>query len=86
MAQNTCGDAKTDHLRIVGLLEEALDFACKILAKDGVFVGKIFQGGAGGELLQKFKNNFATVKHFKPESSRKESAENYIVALGFKGE
>ncbi|MES2677623.1 MAG: RlmE family RNA methyltransferase [Pseudomonadota bacterium] len=85
MAENTCGDAQTDHMRIVGLLEEALDFACQILAKDGVFVGKIFQGGAGGELLKLFREKFTTVKHFKPDSSRKESAENYIVAMGFKG-
>jgi 23S rRNA (uridine2552-2'-O)-methyltransferase len=85
MATNSCGDARTDHLRIVGLLEEALDFACQVLQKDGVFVGKIFQGGAGGELLAKFKEYFTSVKHFKPDSSRKESAENYIVALGFKG-
>lgn len=84
MAENTCGDHQTDHMRIVGLLEEVLDFAVKILEKDGIFVGKIFQGGAGGELLKRFKDNFETVKHFKPDSSRKESAENYIVAIGFK--
>ncbi|MFT5703840.1 MAG: 23S rRNA (uridine2552-2'-O)-methyltransferase [Rickettsiales bacterium] len=86
MAENCCGDAKTDHLRIVDLLERALDFSCQILEKDGVFVGKIFQGGAGRELLERFKINFEVVKHFKPDSSRKESAENYIVAMGFKGE
>lgn len=85
MAQNTCGDHQTDHLRIVGLLEEALDFAIQILAKDGCFVGKIFQGGAQGELLKKFRENFENVKHFKPDSSRKESSENYIIAIGFKG-
>lgn len=85
MAENTCGDAKTDHLRIVGLLEAALDFSFKILAKDGIFVGKIFQGGASADLLKQFRQNFKTVKHFKPKSSRKESAENYIVAIGFKG-
>ncbi len=84
MAENTCGDAQTDHLRIVDLLEEALNFSCQILAKDGVFVGKIFQGGASGELLKKFKEHFTIVKHFKPNSSRKESAENYIIAIGFK--
>jgi 23S rRNA (uridine2552-2'-O)-methyltransferase len=84
MAANTCGDAKTDHLRIVGLLEEVLDFSKQVLAEDGIFIGKIFQGGAGSDLLQKFKQSFTTVKHFKPESSRKESAENYIIALGFK--
>ncbi len=84
MAANTCGDAKTDHLRIIGLLEEVLDFSQQVLAQGGIFVGKIFQGGAGEELLKKFKQNFTVVKHFKPDSSRKESAENYIVAIGFK--
>ena len=84
MASNSCGDAKTDHLRIVAMLEEVLDFAFKVLNENGSFVCKIFQGGAGGELLKKIKQNFATVKHFKPESSRKESVENYIIALGFK--
>lgn len=85
MAANTCGDAQTDHLRIIGMLEETLDFATKVLAKNGSFVGKVFQGGASGKLLQQFKQKFEVVKHFKPDSSRKESAENYIVALGFKG-
>ena len=83
MAINTCGDAKTDHLRIVGLLEEVLDFSCKILAKDGVFIGKIFQGGASKDLLKRLRENFTTVKHFKPKSSRKQSTENYIIALKF---
>jgi 23S rRNA (uridine2552-2'-O)-methyltransferase len=85
MAANTCGDSQTDHLRIVGLLEEVLDFACQMLVKDGVFVGKIFQGGASNDLLQKFRQKFAITKHFKPNSSRKESTESYIVATGFKG-
>ncbi|MFT6077017.1 MAG: 23S rRNA (uridine2552-2'-O)-methyltransferase [Myxococcota bacterium] len=86
MAENCCGDARTDHLRIVSLLEEALEFACQILEKDGVFVGKIFQGGASRELLERLRSLFEVVKHFKPDSSRKESAESYIVATGFKAE
>jgi 23S rRNA (uridine2552-2'-O)-methyltransferase len=85
MAENTCGDSKTDHLRIVGLLEEVLDFSQQVLALDGIFVAKIFQGGAGSDLVQKFKKYFTAVKHFKPNSSRKESAENYVIAIGFKG-
>lgn len=84
MAANTCGDAKTDHLRIIAILEDSLFFSSKILANGGCFVGKIFQGGASKELLEEFRKHFETVKHFKPKSSRKESAENYIVALGFK--
>jgi 23S rRNA (uridine2552-2'-O)-methyltransferase len=84
MAQNTCGDVATDHIRIISLLEECLDFAIKFLKEGGIFIGKSFQGGSDQELLQKFKNNFKIVKHFKPKSSRKESKENYIIAIGFK--
>ncbi len=65
MAANSCGDAKTDHLRIIEILELNLDFAFKILAEGGCFVGKIFQGGASAELLQKFRQSFNIVKHFK---------------------
>lgn len=86
IAGNSSGDSKTDHLRIIGVLEETLEFAKKILAPEGHFVGKIFQGGASGELLTAFKNNFTSVKHFKPKSSRKESAENYIIGIGFKSD
>lgn len=84
MAANASGDSMTDHLRIINILEETVEFSKKILAKDGHFVGKVFQGGASSELIKIFKENFTVVKHFKPNSSRKESAENYIVAMGFK--
>ena len=85
MAANGSGDSRTDHLRIIGILEETLEFTQKILAKDGNFVGKVFQGGASSYLLKICKENFKIVKHFKPDSSRKESPENYIVCMGFKG-
>lgn len=84
MASNACGDRATDHLRIILLLEEALNLATQILRKNGSFVGKIFQGGSSTEILKKLRENFSQVKYFKPESSRKDSAETYLVALGFK--
>jgi 23S rRNA (uridine2552-2'-O)-methyltransferase len=84
MAANTTGDQNTDHLRIIGLLEEALNLAQKILKEDGCFVGKIFQGGNSEEILELLRQNFLTVKYFKPESSRKDSSETYLVARGFK--
>ena len=84
MASNACGDRATDHLRIILLLEEALNLATQILRKNGIFVGKIFQGGSSAEILKKLRENFSQVKYFKPESSRKDSAETYLVALGFK--
>lgn len=84
MAANTTGDHATDHMRIISLLEESLILAEKILKTRGSFVGKIFQGGSSDEILKKLRANFSTVKYFKPDSSRKDSSETYLVALGFK--
>lgn len=86
MAANTTGHAQTDHLRIVGLAEAALEFAEEVLAPDGAFVTKVFAGGADGALLTRLKKNFRKVAHFKPPASRKESAETYVVAMGFRGD
>lgn len=85
MAAPTTGHKATDHLRIVALADAALDFAMDVLSPGGHFVSKVFQGGAEGDLLVRLKQNFATVKHAKPKASRAESAEMYVVALGYKG-
>ena len=85
MAANTTGDKKTDHIRTLNLVEQALDFSIKILKPNGTFISKIFQGGAEKELLDKLKENFSVVKHFKPKSSRQDSVEMYLVAVGFRG-
>ena len=84
MAPNTTGHAATDHLRIMALAEAALDFAVDVLAEDGGFVAKVFQGGAGKALLERLKRHFASVRHAKPPASRKESSELYVVATGFR--
>jgi 23S rRNA (uridine2552-2'-O)-methyltransferase len=55
-----------------------------VLKSGGAFVGKVFQGGASGELLARLKASFREVKHVKPPASRTESVELYVVALGFK--
>lgn len=85
MAAPTTGHPPTDHLRIIGLVEVALHFAMEVLAPGGAFVAKVFQGGTEKTLLDLLKQNFATVRHAKPPASRKESAETYVVATGFKG-
>ena len=84
MAPPTIGHAATDHLRIVTLAEAAFYFACEVLAPGGVFVAKVFQGGAEGELLTQMKKRFTSVKHAKPPASRAGSAEVYVVASGFR--
>lgn len=85
MAANTTGMHDIDHLRIMGLLEMAYDFAVQILNKGGVFIAKIFQGGTENEFLAQMKKDFEVVKHAKPDASRKDSSEMYVVATGFKG-
>lgn len=85
MAPNTTGHRQTDHLRIVGLIEAAADFALEVLAPGGAFVTKAFQGGETGALLARLKQNFTNVRHVKPKASRTESSELYLLATGFKG-
>jgi 23S rRNA (uridine2552-2'-O)-methyltransferase len=85
MAANTVGHAQTDHLRTMGLVELAVDFACQVLMPGGTFVAKSLAGGADSDLVAELKRNFTTVKHAKPPASRKGSSEWYVVAQGFKG-
>lgn len=85
MAANTTGHARTDHLRIVALVETAYDFARQVLAPGGSFVAKVFAGGTEADLLAQLKRDFKKVFHMKPPASRKESAEMYVVAIGFRG-
>jgi len=84
MAPNTTGHGATDHLRIMALADAALEFAFEALVEGGNFVAKVFQGGAERQMLERLKRHFASVRHAKPPSSRKESSELYVVATGFR--
>ena len=85
MAANATGHRKTDHLRIVGLVELAADFASEVLAPGGFFLAKVLQGGAEGELIARLKREFRAVRHVKPKASRADSSELYVLATGFRG-
>jgi 23S rRNA (uridine2552-2'-O)-methyltransferase len=86
MAPSSTGHSKTDHLRIMGLAEAALDFAESALAPGGAFVCKVLQGGSEKALLDRLKRHFAKVRHIKPPASRADSSELYVVAQGFRGQ
>jgi len=85
MAPPTIGHKQTDHLRIMALAELAYDFAKDTLLPGGVFLAKVFQGGAERDFLNQLKKDFEQVKHVKPPASRADSSEMYVVALGFRG-
>ncbi|MGB4107651.1 MAG: RlmE family RNA methyltransferase [Alphaproteobacteria bacterium] len=86
MAPNTMGHKSTDHIRIMAVVEAAYYFAKEVLKPGGTFVAKVFQGGAQNTILAEMKKDFKTVKHIKPPASRKESSEQYLVAIGFRGD
>lgn len=85
MAANTVGHRRTDHMRTMYLVEVAADFALKVLKPGGHFLAKTFQGGTEKALLDLLKANFKSVMHIKPNASRKESVELYMLAKDFKG-
>lgn len=85
MAAPASGMTDVDHIRIMNLVEAAYEFACLVLKPGGTFVAKVLQGGTEATLLTRLKKSFAKVSHFKPPASRKDSAEVYVVAQGFRG-
>jgi 23S rRNA (uridine2552-2'-O)-methyltransferase len=85
MAAAATGETQVDHLRIMGLAEAAHDFACQVLKPGGSFVAKVLRGGTERTLLDRLKRDFTMVRHVKPEASRADSAEMYVVGTGFRG-
>ena len=84
MAADTTGHKPTDHLRTTMLLESAIDIAKDLLDEDGFFLGKCFKGGAEASVLETLNKSFKVVKHVKPDASRKESVESYVLAMHYK--
>ncbi|MBP9752834.1 MAG: RlmE family RNA methyltransferase [Proteobacteria bacterium] len=85
MAASACGIPSVDHDRIMNLLDVVVHFGIEHLNINGHLVGKVLRGGTENNLLSILKKYFKKVTHFKPESSRQESAEMYVVAQSFKG-
>ena len=85
MAANATGHKRTDHLKIMGLAETAIEFARTLLAPGGAFVAKVLKGGTENDLLADLKRDFALVRHMKPASSRSDSSELYVLATGYRG-
>jgi 23S rRNA (uridine2552-2'-O)-methyltransferase len=82
MAPDTTGIRHVDQTRSEALFEPALHVAHETLSDGGHFVGKLFMGGQFPQLLKACRESFERVKTVKPESSRRESIEQYVVALG----
>ena len=84
MAASSSGHKKTDHLRIMALCETAAYFAFDVLEQGGTFVAKVLAGGAESDLQNLLKQKFTKVHNVKPPSSRSDSSEKFVVAMGFR--
>lgn len=84
MAAASSGHRQTDHLKIMALAQAAAEFAFQVLDPGGCFVAKVLQGGTEAALLARLKQNFSKTAHVKPPASRKDSAEMFVVATGFR--
>lgn len=85
MAPDTTGVKQVDQTRSEQLFERALEIAEGTLAAGGSFMGKLFQGPEFQTLIKRCRKNFTSVRIIKPESSRKESIEQYVCATGYRG-
>lgn len=84
MAPNMSGMSEVDQPRSMYLVELALDMARKVLAPEGGFVTKIFQGEGFDDLLRDARGSFGRVLTRKPQASRPRSKEVYLVAKDFR--
>jgi 23S rRNA (uridine2552-2'-O)-methyltransferase len=85
MAAHATGHRQTDHLLIMALAEAAYEFAKTILKPGGTFLAKVLRGGTEGDILKLMKQDFQSVRHIKPKASRDDSAELFVLAMGFRG-
>ena len=83
IAPNTTGHQSTDHLRIATMLFDIIELLDKVLITDGSFITKIWKGSEEKEIINQLKKKFKFISYFKPDSSRKDSAQIVTVARNF---
>lgn len=84
MAPNSCGDKKTDHIRIAYLATQVMDFIEQNCAKGASAAVKLIQGNTSDQLYLKAKKLFKKVEWYKPKASYSDSAELYLVMVCMK--
>jgi 23S rRNA (uridine2552-2'-O)-methyltransferase len=85
MAAHATGHRQTDHINIMALAEAGYEFAREVLKPGGTYLAKVLRGGTESDLLKLMKKDFASVRHVKPMASRDDSAELFVLAMGFRG-
>jgi 23S rRNA (uridine2552-2'-O)-methyltransferase len=84
LSPNLSGISISDSTRINHLGELVLEFCKEYLSTSGAVLLKTFHGSGYSQLVEKYKRVFCQVLRKKPESSRSESAEVFILAKNLK--
>lgn len=85
MAPEMSGDKLVDQMRMIGLNEMTLHFACRYLKPGGDILMKTFMGEGYDEFRRQLGRHFGKIKNIKPAASRKSSAEFFLLGRGFRG-
>ena len=83
LAPKTTGNRWADHQHSMRLVEHSLCLAETLLHYKGNFLCKVFQGEDLPRFVAELKGRFSRVKTIKPESSRKESREIFVLGIDF---
>ena len=81
-APSTTGNKIVDTERSIQLIESIYNTALQVLTPGGNFVFKMFQGGKEKEILDDMRKHFNAVKILKPQASRSNSFETFVIGLG----
>ena len=84
-APHLTGARSVDQARAVGIGEDALALACRVLKPGGNLVVKSFQGEDFDGLLAEVRARFRSVHVYRPRVTRKGSRECYLVGRNFAG-
>ena len=84
MAPATSGIKVADSARSALLFERAFEIAAYVLRPGGTFLAKIFHGSEFHQLLAQLKKQFGQTRVIRPEATRKQSREIYILAMNLK--
>lgn len=84
-APSTTGNRIVDTTRSAALVETAFAIADRVLAAGGAAVAKVFQGGAEADLVAGLRARYHSVSRVRPQATRKESFEAFVVAIGYTG-
>ncbi|MCX8084028.1 MAG: RlmE family RNA methyltransferase [Calditerrivibrio sp.] len=84
VAPNTTGQKFVDHVNSVNLVKTVVSFSKRVLKRDGNLLFKLFDGEEREGLIKGLKSCFADVKIIRPDATRKNSFEIYVICKGFR--